>query len=194
MDSTLGQTIADNTISYEPNQHNIYDEVRKCKKCPKGCNLKYGHIFPWNGDGKMLFVAIQPNWNGDPHNRKGTTTIEYALNFNKLRKKYGLDRYPMTNLIKCATTRAGEYPTKEQIYNCLPWLSEEIRVFNTKLIVFVGKGMYDKYHKDIETIFRIKTCWCYHYSRRNINSMGKNYHVRQRERMKEIASIVLNKV
>lgn len=180
-----------NTISYTPNQHPLYDSVRECRKCSRGCNLKYGKIFPWAGSGKILFVAIQPSWTGHPENPEGRMTLESVLKFNRLRKCYGLDKYPLTNLVKCATTKANTYPTKEQIYNCLPWLAEEIRAFKTKLVVFVGKDNYERYGKDIETIFGVKTTWCYHYSSSLANRKGIKYLSDQRRRMKVIVDTLL---
>lgn len=182
----------DNTSVYKPNLNPLYDSVRACTKCRRGCNLKYGKIFPWAGRGRILFVAIQPSWTGHPENREGRKTIEGVLGFNRLRKLYGLDKYPMTNLVKCATTKANTYPTKEQVYNCLPWMAHEIRAFNTKLIVFVGLDNYRRYGRDIEAIFGIKTTWCYHYSPSLVNRKGPQYLSDQRKRMRAVLDSLAN--
>ena len=156
----------------------LYNTIENCEICP---HLIHGINWHTGRDGRVLFVGIQPSYKGHPENPNRTLTTEVYDRFTKLRDEYGLANFRFTNFVKCATDRASEYPTREEFENCFHYLIEEIKLFKTQYVVFVGKVYWNIRNR---SRIRVESNWCFHYSRLNSNKPW--YLPKQRERFEEI--------
>ena len=93
------------------------------------------------GTGKVTFVCQRPSTRGKIPNKAD-------LLFYELMKKYGFEDAHITDLVKCRGI-AGEISTRE-IDNCLLYLEEEIRILKPKLIIAVGRKVYEVLTEKLE--------------------------------------------
>jgi uracil-DNA glycosylase len=163
----------------EPLLDELYNRVQACRKCPAVI-----HTTSWHRgeDGRVLFVGIQPSWKGHPDNIDARADIQrYFQEFWKLKEEYGLGKFRFTNFVKCATDTASKYPSDLEFENCFGYLKEEIKIFETRLLVIIGL----KYNKErIINRVGVSTTWCYHYAAQS--AIQRDYPSKQRMRFEII--------
>lgn len=126
-----------------------------CKKCPelvrsRNCVVRgYG-----DRNAKIMFVGICP---GNHLLRGGadSTGIPFKGDrsgdaFEKLLYKMNLTRQDVytTNLVKCrpaqSDIRYNRLPDSDEIANCLPYLLKEIHTVQPKVVIALGKMVFDE--------------------------------------------------
>ncbi|MEM3407074.1 MAG: uracil-DNA glycosylase family protein [Candidatus Aenigmatarchaeota archaeon] len=98
-------------------------------------------VFPsiWNvkgffGTGKVFFVCEQPSTGTFP---TGADKLFYGLI-----EKYKFEEAHITDFIKCKGK--VDKIRNVEIENCFPFLKEEIKILKPKIIVAVGKKVYEE--------------------------------------------------
>jgi len=111
------------------------ERIKNCKKCElyKTCNspIPWG----WNKNAKILFIWEAPWAEEDKQwepfvwrSWKLLDTILWELNLTREKDYY------ITNIVKCRPID-NQDPTKEQIKACSPYLLEQLKTGNFKIIV-----------------------------------------------------------
>ncbi len=157
----------------------LYNSVQECRRCPNVIHTKNWHK---GEDGMVMFVGIQPSWKGHPDNPNARADIQqYFGDFWKLKEEYGLGKFRFTNFVKCATNNASKYPSKQEFENCFDYLKEEIRLFGTRYLVFVGLKYVNQ--RNIKRV-GVRSNWCYHYAAQS--AIQTDYPTKQRKRFQII--------
>jgi len=119
--------------------------VRACQKCPLLANSRTNVVFgAGNNAADLVFVGEAP---GETEDLEGVPFIGKAGNLlTKIIDAMGLSREKIfiANVLKCRPDmKPGESgnrkPTAEEMATCLPWLGEQLRLIQPKVIVALGK-------------------------------------------------------
>ena len=115
------------------------ERIRNCKKCELYKTCKQPIPWDWNKDAKILFVWEAPWAEEDKQwkpfvGRSWKFLDEILWELNLTRQK----DYYITNIVKCRPPN-NQDPTKEQIQTCSPYLLEQLKNWNFKIIVTLGR-------------------------------------------------------
>ena len=115
------------------------ERIKTCKKCElyKTCNSPIP--WDWNKDAKILFIWEAP-WAEEDKQWKPFVWRSWKL-LDKILWELNLTRkkgYYITNIVKCRPIN-NQDPTKEQIKACSPYLLEQLKSWNFKIIVTLGR-------------------------------------------------------
>lgn len=121
--------------------------IGDCQKCPLGSTRIKLVFGVGNPEAKVMFVGEGPGFDED---RQGEPFVGKAGQLlDKIMAAIGLDRTKVyiANIVKChpmidASTpdkRGNDRPpVEEEMNECLPYLKEQIRIINPKIIVTLG--------------------------------------------------------
>lgn len=131
-----------------------YDElvqkIKSCQKCElyKTCNSPIPG--DWNFNSKILFVWEAPGADEDrlwkPFVwRSGKLLTSILENMWLTREK----DYYITNIVKCRPPNNRD-PKQEEIKACSPWLLEQLKLWNFKIIVTLGRFSMNFFIPDLQ--------------------------------------------
>lgn len=116
----------------------IYSKINECDKC----HLHKNRIVPWhfrgNENADIVFIGEAP---GATEAKEGYPFIGRSGQLlQEIIDKMGLkeDNYFITNLVKCRPPN-NRNPFYDEIVICMPYLLNEIKLIDPKLIVTLGK-------------------------------------------------------
>lgn len=111
-------------------------QCRRCGLCETRHNVVVG-VGPSNAE--VLFIGEGPGENedlqGEPFVGRGGKLLDLALH------AVGLDRHHniyIANTVKCRPPKNRD-PLPEEQQACAPWLAEQIRLLNPKIVVCLGR-------------------------------------------------------
>ncbi|MFO8234499.1 MAG: uracil-DNA glycosylase [Bacteroidales bacterium] len=116
----------------------IKDQVSICTKCPLHETRKNAVFGEMDYNAKIMIVGEGPGANEDKTGRPFVGRAGKLL--DEILHKYGLSREDgvfISNIIKCRPPK-NRQPKKPEIEQCLPYLEEQIRLINPKLIILLG--------------------------------------------------------
>ncbi len=117
----------------------VYEACKSCTKCAL-CETRHNVVFGvGNPDAEILFVGEAPGENedlqGEPFVGRGGKLLDLYLN------GIGLDRKEniyIANILKCRPPQNRD-PKPEEAEQCLPYLREQVRIMQPKILVCVGR-------------------------------------------------------
>ena len=119
------------------------DELRaqclNCKKCGL-CETRTNVVFgTGNPDAKVLFIGEGPGENedlqGKPFVGRGGMLLEKMLSVVDLSRDKNIY---IANMVKCRPPKNRD-PEETEVAACRPWLEEQIRIIDPKIIVCLGR-------------------------------------------------------
>ena len=136
----------------------LKQKIRLCKRC----NLWKTRTNPVVGEGSLtadiIFIGEAPGYNED---QQGKPFVGRAGKiFDELLNSIGLKRKDIyiTNILKCRPP-GNANPSPEQIKACSPYLDEQIKIIQPKIIVTLGNFalsyIFDKFRLKQEKISSI---------------------------------------
>lgn len=125
----------------------LFAKIKKCKRCP----LCKSRIRAVTGNGALapyfFIIGEAPGKNEELFDhvfvgKSGTLLRSLLKEIN-----FPVKKTFFTNIIKCRPPN-NRRPKKEEIEKCLPYLKEEIALFNPKVIITLGKTA-------LKTVFKL---------------------------------------
>lgn len=126
----------------------LHDDIRKCRNCPLGA--LHTQAVPGVGpaDAQIMLVGEAP---GRQEDLRGEPFVGSAGKFlDELLASVGLTRADVyiTNVVKSRpfigpSPGANRAPTPDEIAACRPWLDEEIRIIQPKIVGAMGRVALD---------------------------------------------------
>lgn len=120
----------------------IADQVRKCTLC-KLCEKRTNAV-PGEGSrsAKILFIGEAPGRNEDEQGRPFVGTAGKLL--TEALQEAGLAREDVfiTNVVKCRPPD-NRVPTDQERASCRPYLEQQIKLINPKVICILGRTAYE---------------------------------------------------
>ena len=119
------------------------DELRaqclNCKKCGL-CETRTNVVFgTGNPDAKVLFIGEVPGENedlqGNPFVGRGGMLLDKMLSVVDLSRDKNIY---IANMVKCRPPKNRD-PEETEVAACRPWLEEQIRIIDPKIIVCLGR-------------------------------------------------------
>ena len=119
------------------------DELRaqclNCKKCGL-CETRNNVVFGMgNPDAKVLFIGEGPGENedlqGKPFVGRGGMLLDKMLSVVDLSREKNIY---IANMVKCRPPKNRD-PEETEVAACRPWLEEQIRIIDPKIIVCLGR-------------------------------------------------------
>lgn len=119
------------------------DELRaqclNCKKCGL-CETRTNVVFgTGNPDSKVLFIGEGPGENedlqGKPFVGRGGMLLDKMLSVVDLSRDKNIY---IANMVKCRPPKNRD-PEETEVAACRPWLEEQIRIIDPKIIVCLGR-------------------------------------------------------
>ena len=119
------------------------DELRaqclNCKKCGL-CETRTNVVFgTGNPDAKVLFIGEGPGENedlqGKPFVGRGGRLLDKMLSVVALSRDKNIY---IANMVKCRPPKNRD-PEETEVAACRPWLEEQIRIIDPKIIVCLGR-------------------------------------------------------
>lgn len=119
------------------------DELRaqclNCKKCGL-CETRNNVVFGiGNPDSKVLFIGEGPGENedlkGEPFVGRGGMLLDKMLSVVDLSRDKNIY---IANMVKCRPPKNRD-PEENEVAACRPWLEEQIRIIDPKIIVCLGR-------------------------------------------------------
>lgn len=119
------------------------DELRaqclNCKKCGL-CETRTNVVFgTGNPDAKVLFIGEGPGENedlqGKPFVGRGGMLLDKMLSVVDLSRDKNIY---IANMVKCRPPKNRD-PEETEVAACRPWLEEQIRIIDPKIIVCLGR-------------------------------------------------------
>jgi len=120
----------------------LHQTIRDCSKC--GLCKERTQAVPGEGNphADIMFIGEGPGKNED---LKGEPFVGAAGKFlNELLASIGLERKDVfiTNVVKCRPP-GNRDPEKDEVASCYPYLEEQVRLIQPKLIILLGRhAMY----------------------------------------------------
>ena len=116
----------------------IAEKIAVCKRCP--LHLNRTNPVPGEGDcaSRIMLIGEAPGRNEDLEGRPFVGRAGSLL--EELLKSIGLDRKDVfiTNVVKCRPPRNRD-PRPEEITACLPFLVEQIKIIQPRVIITLGR-------------------------------------------------------
>ncbi|EKE18709.1 MAG: Phage SPO1 DNA polymerase-related protein [uncultured bacterium] len=113
-------------------------KMSKCSKCLLHCGNSHIVIGDGNLDAEILFIGEAPGKNEDklgiPFIGSSGRILDKMLESINLKRE---DVY-ITNILKCRPPENRD-PLPEEVYDCQPWLEQQIKIINPKLIITLGR-------------------------------------------------------
>jgi len=115
----------------------VAEKVRKCKKCELWKTRTNAVPGEGNPDAKIMFIGEAPGKNEDLYGIPFCGRAGAVL--DQLLSEIGLKREDVfiTNVLKCRPP-GNRDPKPEEIAACSPYLDEQIKIINPKIIVTLG--------------------------------------------------------
>ncbi len=120
------------------NIHQLIEEYKTCKKCPKLCGSRTQVVFgSGNYKAKVLFLGEAPGASEDQQGIPFCGASGQVL--NQLLESVGLSRDDIfiTNTILCRPEK-NRNPEKEEIENCKNRLDQLLKIMQPRVIVTIG--------------------------------------------------------
>jgi uracil-DNA glycosylase len=123
----------------------VFSEIEKCKNCPLCRKAK--NAVPGEGplNAKIMFIGEAP---GREEDKTGRPFIGRSgrLLTKLIEEKSGLKREKVfiTSVIKHRPPD-NRKPTREEIVACLPYLEEQIKFINPKIIILLGQTAFSAF-------------------------------------------------
>ena len=132
------------------NYSDLEQSIKSCKKCElyKTCNSP----IPGDGnfDSKILFVWEAP---GADEDKQWKPFVWRSWQFlTSILEEIGLKRekdYYITNIVKCRPPNNRD-PKQEEIQACSPWLIQQLKLWNFKIIVTLGRFSMNFFIPDLQ--------------------------------------------
>lgn len=122
-----------------PAEYNSF--LKECLDCTK-CKLKEGRTQVVPGEGvvpaPVMFIGEGPGQQEDEQGKPFVGRSGQLL--TKMMNSIGLDRTKncyIANIVKCRPP-GNRNPEPDEVEQCLPWLKQQIRIVQPKIIVLVG--------------------------------------------------------
>ena len=114
-------------------------ECLECKKCGL-CEERHNVVFGiGNPDAKVLFIGEGPGENEDlqgmPFVGRGGMLLDKMLSVIDLSREKNIY---IANMVKCRPPKNRD-PEETEVAACRPWLEEQIRIIDPKIIVCLGR-------------------------------------------------------
>lgn len=129
----------------------LLSQVSKAVKTCHNCRLWRGatHAVPGEGSAtaKVMFVGEGPGYNEDKLGRPFVGRAGDVL--DRLLVKYGLNRSEVfiANVVKHRPPN-NRAPMKDEVRACMPYLLQQIKIINPKIIVPLGRSALEIFIKD----------------------------------------------
>ena len=125
----------DNNMTLEA----LRKECLECKKCGL-CEERHNVVFGiGNPDAKVLFIGEGPGENEDlqgmPFVGRGGMLLDKMLSVIDLSREKNIY---IANMVKCRPPKNRD-PEETEVAACRPWLEEQIRIIDPKIIVCLGR-------------------------------------------------------
>lgn len=124
----------------------LANRIRSCRKCELWRNRKYAVPGMGPKNAKIFFIGLAP---GDKENLTGKPFVGKSGRFlDKLFKKNKIDRKSvfMTSVLKCYLK--DDIPKKRYIVACKPYLIDQIKSINPKVVVLLGDVAKNVLHRN----------------------------------------------
>ncbi|MEM2922446.1 MAG: uracil-DNA glycosylase family protein [Candidatus Bathyarchaeia archaeon] len=174
-------------MSKERALSDLISQIRMCSKCydkftdydvMDRINIReWRHEGPWFfppvkedevdirgffGTGDVMLVAERPSTRG------GKIPAPLDMEFLRLLRKYGLTDAHISDMVKCRGTveeSKREEIWRSMVYNCFPFLRKEIDVVKPRLILAMGKKVYNELkRRGVDREFRVVPMIHYSYA------------------------------
>ncbi len=126
----------------------IEEKIKKCHLCPLSKTRKNIVVGEGNPNADLMFIGEAPGANEDETGkpfvgRAGMLLTKIIENVLHLKRE---DIY-IANIVKCRPPN-NRVPTLEEVASCKPYLLEQIKIINPKLIVALGSTSYHHLSED----------------------------------------------
>ncbi len=126
----------------------IEEKIKKCHLCPLSKTRKNIVVGEGNPNADLMFIGEAPGANEDETGkpfvgRAGMLLTKIIENVLHLKRE---DVY-IANIVKCRPPN-NRVPTLEEVASCKPYLLEQIKIINPKLIVALGSTSYHHLSED----------------------------------------------
>ncbi len=126
----------------------IEEKIKKCHLCPLAKTRKNIVVGEGNPNADLMFIGEAPGANEDETGkpfvgRAGMLLTKIIENVLHLKRE---DVY-IANIVKCRPPN-NRVPTLEEVSSCKPYLLEQIKIINPKLIVALGSTSYHHLSED----------------------------------------------
>ena len=123
--------------------YNLLNTVQQCQKCNL-CNGRNSVVF---GEGKInpsiMFIGEGPGYDEDIQGRPFVgRSGQLLIKMIEKNTKYNREDIYITNIVKCRPPN-NRNPEFLEISTCLPYLNEQIRIVNPKIIVLLGAVAFE---------------------------------------------------
>ncbi len=145
----------DQSADVEQRLQAMEQQVATCTRCP----LSQGRTRTVFGEGDfatdLMFIGEGPGYDEDQQGRPFVGKAGQLL--DKIINAIGLDRDDVyiTNIVKCRPPRNRD-PLPEEVSACWPYISEQIRLINPKVIVTLGRHASQTILKTGDPISRLR--------------------------------------
>jgi len=126
----------------------IEEKIKKCHLCPLAKTRKNIVVGEGDPNADLMFIGEAPGANEDETGkpfvgRAGMLLTKIIENVLHLKRE---DVY-IANIVKCRPPN-NRVPTLEEVASCKPYLLEQIKIINPKLIVALGSTSYHHLSED----------------------------------------------
>lgn len=135
-----------------------YERIHTCLRCPLGRTRTKFVFGTGNPDADVVFVGEAP---GEQEDRQGLPFVGPAGQLlNRLIEAAGIPRDTVfiANVLKCRPPN-NRPPEPEEIAQCEPYLVEQIKLINPKVVVALGKYASQTLLKTDKSIGQIRGKW-----------------------------------
>ena len=115
----------------------INEEIQNCRKCDLYKSRKQAVLGEGNIETKLMFIGEAP---GEEEDKQGRPFVGRAGKLlTKLIEKAGHKReeFYIANICKCRPP-GNRTPTLEEMESCFPYLQEQIKIINPKVLCLLG--------------------------------------------------------
>lgn len=121
------------------NIEELKSECLNCEKCGL-CKTRHNVVFgTGNPNSKVLFIGEGPGENEDlqgiPFVGRGGQLLDKMLSVIDLSRNKNIY---IANMVKCRPPQNRD-PSEDEVALCRPWLEEQIKLINPKIIVCLGR-------------------------------------------------------
>ncbi len=115
----------------------LNEKINNCKKCPLHLTRTNAVPGEYNVDAKIMFIGEAPGRNEDLQGKPFVGAAGKKLDEGL--KKINLERKEVfiTSILKCRPPN-NRNPKIEEIKSCSPYLEEQIKIIDPKIIVLMG--------------------------------------------------------
>ncbi len=117
----------------------LANQIRSCNKCRLSQTRQNTVVGRGNGSPDIVFIGEAPGKEEDKQGRPfcgpSGKLLDAAIEQN------GIKNYAIVNIVKCrppSPDGKDRKPTPDEISACSPWLEEQLRLLNPKIVVLLG--------------------------------------------------------